>query len=142
MVGTDGKFYTLSLQVPTKGVSVVRDAGKHPVKKGEDRVAFTSDLFTRKRDYLNTLDKLMAAVAGDVSKAEESDKGSFNLAEMEIEERGLKNLENLGKEIKSDLLLLSLEQDELNAALDRARTRMLVQLEEAVKRQAAKEKFP
>ena len=141
-VGTDGKFYTTNLRVPREGVSVIRDGKKPPVKKGADRVAFTSDLFTRKRDYLNTLDKLMASVACDVQKAEEKVDESFNLAIAKLKEQGLKNIESLGKEVKEDLLLLSFEQEELNEALDKAKTRMLVRLKEAEKRQAAKEKSP
>lgn len=141
-VGTEGKFYTQNLRVPRTGVSVVRDEEKPPVKKGEDRVAFTSELFTRKRDYLNTLDNLTAALACDVQKAEDKAGESFNLAIAELKEQGLKNLEGIGKEIKEDLLLLSVEQEELNDALDKAKTRMLGQFKEAVKKQAAKEKTP
>ena len=52
-VGTDGKFYTLNLQVPRQGVAVVQERDKAPpaAKQGQERVAFSSELFTRKRDY-------------------------------------------------------------------------------------------
>jgi len=147
-VGTDGKFYTLALRVPRKGVSVVRQGEAPPAKQGEDRVAFTSELFTRKRDYLNTVEKLSVAVLADMKMVEAkaakevTPTEAFNLAIAAIEEQWVKNLENLGKEIKSDLLLLSVEQEELNEALDKVKTRMLGRLKEAVKKQAEKEKSP
>src|SRR5205085_1289074 len=61
-VETDGRFYTLALRVPRDGVSLVRDRVKPLARPAEDRIAFTSELFTRKKDYLNTVDQLMAAV--------------------------------------------------------------------------------
>jgi len=141
-VGVEGKFYTLNLRLPRKGVSVVPDGKKPAVKQGEDRLAFTSELFTRKRDYLNTLDTLMGVVTFDVQEADEKAGESFSRAIAEIEERGIKNLENLRKEIKNDLLLLSFEQEELNDVLSKQKIKMLGQFKEAVKKKATKEKTP
>ena len=147
-VGTDGMFYTLALRVPQEGVSVVREREKPPAKHGEDRVAFTSELFTRKKDYQNTLEKLTAAALADVQTAEEkpaedaAPREAFGLALAEIEERGLKNLENLRKEIQADVLLLSVEREDLDAALDEQKVRIQKQVKEAVKRHEAKEELP
>src|ERR1043165_9584979 len=61
--GTDGKFYTLTLRVPRKGVSLIGTEEKPSAKKqAMERVAFSSALFTRKRDYLDTRDKLTTTV--------------------------------------------------------------------------------
>jgi hypothetical protein len=143
--GADGKLYILVLCVPRKGVALVR-AGRHaPPKRtavpgsGVDRVIFTSELFTRKRDYLDTMEQLAAnalrALRAAEGKANGPDQqtGDFSFAVAEIEERGLENLQKLGQEIKDDLLLLSVEQEELAAALVKHKEKLLARLN-AVKR--------
>src|SRR5262249_32265096 len=58
--GPDGKFHTLTLRVPRAGVVVFAREGK-PAQRKElkarkaERVTLASDLFTRKRDHLQTL---------------------------------------------------------------------------------------
>jgi hypothetical protein len=144
--GTEGKSYSLTLRVPRKGVVVTRQ-GKSS-KPGGDRVAFTSELFTRKRDYLNTLEQLTTTIQSELKMVEEEAKeqkeetDSIPAAVAKLKERYTQNFENIGKEINADLLLLSIEQEELAAALAMRKSRVLGQLKEAVKGHGAKNAKP
>lgn len=144
--GTDGKFYTLSLRVPRDGVSMVREAGEPPpaARKDRERVAFNDDLFTRKHDYTDSLEKLAGSLSSELEKAAKPDASadSFSLAIAEIEERETANLENLEKEIGADRLLLDFDRGELTEALKKQRARMMDQLRAAVKKHETKEKSP
>jgi hypothetical protein len=144
--GPDGKFYALTLRVPREGVSLVRETETCPLpaKRGQERVSFDTSFFTRKRDYLNTLEKLAAALSSDLQKVarKKTTGGSFALVIAEIEERGATNFENLGKEIKADTVLFSLEQEELSGALAKHQERLLEQLKAAVKKHEAEEESP
>jgi hypothetical protein len=148
-VGSDGKSYTLELRVPRKEVAVVRESDKAPpaVKQGQERVAFRSELFTRKRDYLSTLEKLAANAVADLQSAAkpEQSEDSFPAAVAEVEQRALKNFDGLAKEIKGDLLLLSVEREELEKALGEQENKVLERSKEALKKpqsKHAKEKSP
>jgi hypothetical protein len=136
--GLDGEFYALVLRVPREGVSLISEAGSRP-QQGHERVTFDSELFTRKRDYLNTLEKLASMLSTNL-KSVASEKDSFAVAIAEIEERGTINFEKLGKEISADLLLLSVEQQELNEAVAKHQDRLLEQLKVAVKKHESEEK--
>jgi len=150
--GADDKFYTLTLRVPQKGVSLVRAGEKPSTKKqGGDRVVFSSALFTRKRDYLDTLDNLSTTVMADVKAIEGKAKGgkeqvdSFSVAVGQIEKAWRNNLTSLGQDIKADLLLFSGDLDELNQAIEKENRRVLTYIQEAVKKQKVeqeKEKSP
>ena len=65
----------------------------------QERVAFDSALFTRKQDYLNTLEILASTLLSDLQKVsrQESAADSFAVGITEIEERGATNFEILGK---------------------------------------------
>jgi hypothetical protein len=116
--GLDGKLYCLTLRVPRAGVARVREGdesatGTHP---GSEHLAFSSALFTRKTEYLTTLDQLTAAVRTDLATAaREANDEEDDFAELaaKIEARGLKNLGKVKSEIQGDLLLLAIEKDEL-----------------------------
>jgi len=70
---------------------------------------------------------------------------SIPAAIAEVEERALKNFGGLAKEIKDDLLLLSVEREELEKALDEQKTKLLEQSKATLKKhqpKQAKEKSP
>jgi hypothetical protein len=146
--GRAGKFYTLVLRVPRAGVKVVRAGPGRPVAppaKAVRRLAFTDSFFTRKRDYLHTLERLAAGLAADLRGAErraaEAEKGreGFPLAVAELEERGEDNFKKLRAEVSADKLLLTVEKDEVLGDLGRRRARWLKSLGDAVRRHEALE---
>jgi hypothetical protein len=152
--GPDGKFYALTLRVPSEGVALVRTGDKPPAvekperKTGVDQVLFQSDFFTRKRDYLNTVDKMAAILAADLRSAEEAVKkqptsDAFYLKIAELVDRCEKNFDGIRREIKADRLLLDIEKEEAEKALSQQKQQVIDQL--AVKRREAndlKEKSP
>ena len=154
--GPDGKFYALTLRVPREGVALVRAeneptaVAKPAAKAGVDRVLFASDFFTRKRDYIVTVERMTRLLIADLHAAEKAGKGlptndAFFLAIADLEERGSKNFEGIGREVKSDRLLLDIEKSEVNDALSKQQQTLLEALKEAVKRREAsdpKEKVP
>jgi hypothetical protein len=149
--GTSGDFYTLNLKVPRKGVSLARKGEKPSATTKQDRIAFSSALFTRKREYLEILSKVTTSALADLQVTENKAKeikdnaDSFFLTIGQIEKKLAKNLHSLGQEIKADLLLLSIEQEELCDVLTRQKNQVLSHLKEAVKKyklNQAKEKFP
>jgi hypothetical protein len=144
--GLDGKFYTLGLRVPRKGVLVVEERKKIPMKEGEDRLILKSDLFTRKRDYQNTLEQLASSILADIHAAvemgvkEETPREEFQLIISAIQKRSGKNLENLGREVNNDLLLLSDEQEELNEKLNQVKAKILKTATESINKYQEKER--
>jgi hypothetical protein len=140
--GGEGQSYALTLTVPRAGVRV-RAGPPAPPGKGVEAVVFDADLFTRKRDYLQTLERLTAGLLADLEALHEKTAGpgkdeAFALGIAELEEQGLKNLEQLAAEVGRDRLLLSTEKDEITEGLAGARKRFLEQLEQAVRRRDPK----
>jgi hypothetical protein len=138
--GGDGKSYTLTLRVPREGVRAV-PAGRPRV--ATEVVAFDADLFTRKQDYLQTLDRLAAGLLADLEALQKQTTGPgkdevFALGIADLEERGVKYLEQLEAEVTGDRLLLFTEKDEITAGLASARTRYLERLTQAVQRRPPK----
>jgi hypothetical protein len=149
--GMDGQFYTLSLRVPRTGVSVARSdpepkaQGKPDGQKNQTRVAFTSPLFTRKLDYLKTAaqleDAAIADLEGLVAKYPDENEGKELLLRVaEIKKAALANFAQLVKEISGDLLLLTVEQEELGEALDRHRTKVLAVVNEITEKRRPDER--
>lgn len=140
-VGSDGGFYALTLRVQRSGVSLVREAKEpsQPAKQEQERAVFDEELFTRKREYLSTLENLATTLSADLQETAKSTGDSFALAIAEIEERETKNLESLGRDIRCDKLLLSIEQQELNEAVAKQEKKMLRQLKAAVQEHDGKE---
>jgi len=148
--GPDGKFYALTLRVPSDEVTLVRAGDKPPAverterKAGVDQVLFQSEFFTRKRDYLNTLEKMTAVFTADLRTAETTAKtrppnNAFFLAVAELEERCEKDFEGIGRDIKADRLLLDVEKEEAAKVLSEQKRQVLDQLKEAVKRREENE---
>jgi hypothetical protein len=138
-VGSEGKYFVLSLRVPRQGVTQVRRREKPSEKprSGEVRVAFSSGLFARKQDYRQTLDKLSQTLLSDLGSAEEKSKSQKNdevffVAIAEIEERGTENFGRLVEKVQDDLLLLTVEKEELTRAIQSHKIRLLEHLKEAV----------
>lgn len=133
----DGKFQTLTLRVPRKAVALVpeeKNPPKEPVGKAKkERVAFSSDLFTRKREYHQTLDQLTRQFEAGV-RALPKDEQAFNLAVAELEEKTVNNLVTLATEIGQDKLLLTVEKDELLEAVQQTKKTALDRLIKTVKR--------
>ena len=139
----DGKFYALTLRVPRGSVAVVaaaprppeaaRPAGGREGAKAE-RVEYTSALFTRKYDLLDTLAGLPAPLAADLDAAartpdgKPTGEGAFHRAVAEVEERGLAQLDKLVAEVDGEILLLSVEKAELNRLIGEQRVRLLESL--------------
>jgi hypothetical protein len=148
--GAEGGRYTLTLRVPRGGLTLLRQGTEpRPPEPGgkvdAERVTFSSTLFTRKGEYLQTLDQLDMAVTSDLrrairqAKADEAGDESFTFAIAELEERALGNLKKLGGEIDKDLLLLTTEKEELLGAVERQKQHVLDRLKEAVKKQEGRE---
>jgi hypothetical protein len=139
----DGKLYTLTLRVPRAGVAPAQ-AGRPPRPRGEaETVAFDADLFTRKRDYLQTLDRLAAGWLADLEALQKKPTGpgtdeAFALGIAELEEQGLNNLEQLEAEVRRDRLLLFTEKDEIAEGLASTRKKFLEQLKQAVQQRDLK----
>ncbi len=145
--GADGKFYALTLRVPRRSVSVVA-AGRPPEEarpvegKAEkvERVDYTSALFTRKQDLLDTLAGLSVPLAADLDDAARTPdgrpagEGAFHRAVAEVEERGLGQLDKLAAEVDGEILLLSIEKAELNRLIGEQRVRLLASLKNRLDR--------
>ena len=135
--GDDGKYFTLTLAVPTKGVTV---STVDQAKSSDDRLVYSSEMFTRMREYVATLETLRATILSDLKTI--IDKGSDQKDEVEalatalaeLEKRCKNNFDNLDKEIASDLLLLSTEQESLSEALSKHRNYVLSQIGKARER--------
>jgi hypothetical protein len=140
--GQAGAFYTLTLTAPTRGVKVVQaTTAPGKIAPGKPvRVAFDEPFFTRKRDHLDTLDRLVAGLAADLVAAEEKvgkdGKGAddFLVAVADLEERGDNCLKKLRKEVTGDRLLLTVERDEVLAALKRRAAAWRKELTQAARR--------
>jgi hypothetical protein len=140
--GGGGKSYALTLTVPRAGVQA-RDDPPAPTREGAEAVAFDADLFTRKRDYLQTLDRLAAHLAADLEVLQKKTAGAgkdeaFALGIAELEEQGLKNLDQLAAEAGADRLLLFTEKEEITDGLAGAREKFLERLRQAVRRRDPK----
>ncbi len=142
--GPDGKFYALTLRVAREGVALVRaeDAppavAKPAATAGVDRVLFGTDFFTRKQDYLDTVERMTRLLIEDLHAAEKAGKDRptndvFSLAIADLEERGSKNFEGIGREVKADRLLLDVEKSEVNDFLSKQQQTFLEALKESVK---------
>jgi hypothetical protein len=141
VAGGQGKSYSLTLTVPRAGVHV-RAGPPAPQRQGVEAVAFDADLFTRQRDYFQTLDRLTAHLVADLEALHEKtapgNDETFALGIAELEERGLKNLEQLATEAGGDHLLLFTEKEEIMGRLAGAREMFLERLRQAVRRRDPK----
>lgn len=140
----DGKFYTLVVRVPRKGVEVVKKV-QEPKPQGKDRpeqIAFASSFFTRKQDYLNTLGQLVKKLDVDIKRIEGKQEKAFFLAVADAEEHGTTNLKALSDEIQKDALLLSVEKEELLKAVAPHKDLLLDKLKALVKNYEEKKEKP
>jgi hypothetical protein len=134
----DGKFQTLVLRVPRLGLEVAQVGGKgNTTLTKPERVVFSSTFFTRKRDYLHTLDDLAKQIEIDLD-ALPKEGGSFELAVAKVEDKALSNLDALEDEISRDKLLLTIEKDELLDAIRQREHTAVNRLKEIVKRHEVK----
>jgi hypothetical protein len=137
--GTDGKYFTLTVRVPRSGVALAGEAKSPPGGGNAERVAFSSALFTRKREYLLTLRQLAASVEGDLrATARAAGKKdcpgkAMSEAVAALEKQARANLRKLAAEVRADLLLLTLEQEEVLRALEREQARLTGQFREALR---------
>ncbi len=112
-----------------------RDRQPQPEPASEVKQA---NLFTRKQDHLDTLETLNDSIIQDLrdvrgQRATPADTDRFYSRIAECEEDQVTRLANLRREVKADRLLLSLEQDEIFAQIDRRETEILHELSELVK---------
>lgn len=148
--GMDGRFYTLTLRIPRKGVVVARGEKKSPPEAGADRptqITFDSALFTRKRDYLQTIDLLAASLQSELQAVEQraspKDKTeAFRAAMARIRARAAADFGKLRAEIKGDLLLSSVldEPGDLTRTIDVRLRALEAALDRAARRQEARQK--
>jgi len=142
-VATDGKFFTLTLQVARKNVVLLRPGAKLTNDKQAERVAWSSILFTRKEDHAKTLENLVTISLTDIGIArkqalEQMDSADSFAKKIEAIQSGVvTNLESFRTEINNDLLLFSTEQQELRQLVDRHRQRVLNESRTALKRYKA-----
>jgi len=151
--GTEGAYYLLTLRVPRAGVTLVEreDGGKgslgEEARAKTERVVYSSALFTRKRDYADTVGQLAAAFDADLRAAERSarrqdqDAQTFAAAVKGVEDRAGEALEKLADEIKEDKLLLTIgtfdqpsEQEELLTIVRKQKARQTRSCREAFRR--------
>jgi len=130
--GMDGTFYTMTVQVPRSGVEIA-SVSKNPAN-GKERVPFTSALFTRKFEYAATVKQFVEKTLNDLS--EQTKATGFDALQQKV----ARNFDSLGHEIKSDLLLLSVEQAELLGAIAEQRGRVISAVQAARRLLEAKEK--
>ena len=148
--GIDKQFFTLTLAVPKAKFSLVQaaaaagnsppdhsPAGK-PATDGE-RLKWKSELFTKKDDFQRTIDLLKGQFAADIGMAEKPGN-AFEPLVAEIEERATTAFKAIRAEISSEMLLLSVEMEELTAKAKEAESRVMAQLKMAVERKELEEK--
>lgn len=144
----EGRFYALTLRVPRKGVAIARKESPPTAKASASvRVVFDSALFTRKRDYLQTIDLLAASLRSELRSAERSaDDGgksnTFRTAINRVRKRAHDDFDKLSAEVKGDLLLSGVldEPGELFRAISARQREVDAAINQAVKRQDARRK--
>lgn len=119
--GADGGFYTLELTVPCDRVVVVDK--EQPPPKSDERVAFSSALFTRKSDLERTCLLVSDFLLADLERLAHAKGESFDKGIADLEERTNAAFEVIAKEIDGEKLLLEIEAKELRetAAMQKAR---------------------
>lgn len=125
----ESQVFRLTLRVPREGVQVGSAEKRRADNDASDKmrpavaITFNSALFTRKKDYSDTAREIVAIALHDLHGAQEIARkdpdARASLAQKieEIRERAAKNLAKLRGEIEADLLLLSMEQEELRTEL-------------------------
>ena len=137
--GLDGEFYRLTYRVARAGLG--RPEKDEPVPddpppdrasgKGKKRSPFParSALFTRKDDFLDTLERLRA------HHESEAERASLLLADAEysarlreIREAATRDFDRLAGEVREDRLLNFVERDEIAARLKKRRDELMARL--------------
>jgi hypothetical protein len=142
--GADGKAYRMILRVPEDGVKLSGKAKGGPTVDGprnsktRERVSVPSDLFSRKQEYIDTAQQLgdilsaeVESTRAEVIKSPPSDE--FYDAVAEIEERGISGFEQLAAESQADKLLLRIEMEEVEKAIELEKKDLLELLRSVVK---------
>jgi hypothetical protein len=129
--GRDGKFYTLTLSVPTAGVKRSEERRPVPLVPAPGKPVrvdpFTAPFFTLKNDHLLTLAQIASGLAVDLREAgkkvskDTSSIQAFLIRATELEEQGDRCFDKVHTEVKEDRLLLKLESEEILAELERQR---------------------
>lgn len=133
----NGKNYTITLRVPRDSVVLLdeksKPAGRKTVEKGDEseHVAYTSALFTRKLDIVDTLEKLSCNLASELEEATSNVKNrkvnasAFYSEIADLEERWLIRLERIFAEVDSESLLLTVEKVELKLLVEKQKGQVL-----------------
>jgi hypothetical protein len=117
--GMEGKFYTLTLSVPRKGVTVLAVSAEpsstpaSETKEDRQRILLDSTFTRSRRDHENTLRQLATGIVAAVRNAErhapDHDKPeegpAYKRGLQDIAALGQKNLDALAETIREDLLL-------------------------------------
>lgn len=120
--GIEGQRYFLTAKVPRATISFAEKEKQDAAGQTVGKLTVASALFTRKLDYLQSIEVLTADSFAQLQLFEKEGEG---LKERDplvamvtaLEKRVLSHLETIDAEIGKDLLLLSLEQEELKTVL-------------------------
>lgn len=142
----DGKVYRLTLIVPRAGVILGPTRAPATAQDGKETIVLDTAFFTRKRDYLTTLQRLVAALRDETPtppgrSAKRTATEAFELAIAAIEERARTCLEKLAAEVKQDSFLLFTEKDELTRAIGDAAKSFVDHLSRIVREHNAKQEI-
>jgi hypothetical protein len=142
--GQDKQFFTLTLALPKDKFSLVEPsnpavepAGNIPGHGGE-RLKWKSELFTKKDDLLRTIDFLAMQFLNDIALAEKAEK-EFDDRIAETEERAAIAFKALRNEVASEILLLSIEKEELVDKAKDAERQVTARLMQAVEQEEKKQ---
>ncbi len=149
--GSAGKFFTLTLEVPARGVRLVKSGEGPPAGRGVVHVKdlFESRFFTLKRDLIDTARGLASSLAAGLAEAEklardEKSRAAALVRIAELEERGDEGFKSLRSALEKDrLLLLSDEVEEVQAEvgrLEKAWHNRLTQAARRIEEQAEKKR--
>lgn len=135
--GTDKSYFTLTLALPMDKFSLVEastprkpnSGGKFP--DGEERLKWKSELFTKKDDYFRTIEVLKSEFLNDIARAAKAPK-EFDTRIADTEVSSAKAFDALRKEIASEILLLTIEMEELNGKAKDAEQQVMTRLKLAV----------
>jgi hypothetical protein len=141
--GLRAKTYWLTLKVPITNVRLETTAATNPAsdevppEDGTEHLPAAKGLLTRRQDYLDTLQDLLVAYSdrlkASLAKIGEAAPGEVFYVEVaDIEEAGIESLEQLQADGKADKLLLTIEQEELEKAIEKQKEALLELLRAAV----------
>lgn len=143
--GLNGKFYTLTMVIPRSGVVLHSDGLSRPAPIGQkiEQVVTTSALFTRKREYLTTIQQLVSSsrkercLLEQEAKARKESQENGSRAVKGLERRVQSNFMSLAEEVRQDLLLFSSEQTELTAMITSEWKKLVKEIQEIARKEEA-----